>query len=467
MKKKIVFVFAFLLCIVLVTYTSAEMPRGWNQLNGIWFYYTDEGEKATGWQHINDIWYLFSEEGEMQTGWQQVGGIWYYFNTDGAMMTGWQTIGNKTYYFKASGAMAAGEWCDGYWLNEDGSWTYAYKASWQQNDTGRWYGDESGWYAKDCTLIIDDEPYTFNASGYLVPSDAITEDTIIGVWYANYDEDVLVFTFDQAHTYHTDYLDGTPFSTGSWGKDSDGFMLDEGLLRLKFDGDKIILGDDGLILQREPLEAPTLAILENAKETDYTGRWKVTGLYLGNSKKGIIPEDAENLLAEAEDAVNAYAVVEGSTLTLYNVLLSEDSYHAIFDNERHCLNLEREEELYNGCIMQLLADGTATIYSPDGLGIPQIILVPMPSEAESWTCENGHEGNTGKYCYECGSPKPLPEPEENTSWTCINGHKGNTGKFCYECGSPKPQAEDGSWTCVNGHEGNTGNYCYECGSPRP
>jgi hypothetical protein len=26
-----------------------------------------------------------------------------------------------------------------------------------------------------------------------------------------------------------------------------------------------------------------------------------------------------------------------------------------------------------------------------------------------WTCENGHEGNTGKFCSECGLPKPSAE----------------------------------------------------------
>ncbi len=55
--------------------------------------------------------------------------------------------------------------------------------------------------------------------------------------------------------------------------------------------------------------------------------------------------------------------------------------------------------------------------------------------AEGWKCPNcGHEGNTGKFCSECGTPKPAP-----ASWTCPNcGHQGNTGKFCSECGTPQP-----------------------------
>ena len=57
--------------------------------------------------------------------------------------------------------------------------------------------------------------------------------------------------------------------------------------------------------------------------------------------------------------------------------------------------------------------------------------------AETWTCENGHEGNTGKFCGECGAAKP--SNEEDGTWTCENGHEGNTGKFCTECGATKPQ----------------------------
>ena len=52
----------------------------------------------------------------------------------------------------------------------------------------------------------------------------------------------------------------------------------------------------------------------------------------------------------------------------------------------------------------------------------------------TWTCENGHEGNTQKFCTVCGAKKP----ETAETWTCENGHEGNTGAFCGECGAPKP-----------------------------
>lgn len=51
-------------------------------------------------------------------------------------------------------------------------------------------------------------------------------------------------------------------------------------------------------------------------------------------------------------------------------------------------------------------------------------------------------------------------------WTCPScGQTGNTGRFCSNCGKPKP--EDGTWTCPScGQTGNTGKFCSNCGKPR-
>ena len=69
--------------------------------------------------------------------------------------------------------------------------------------------------------------------------------------------------------------------------------------------------------------------------------------------------------------------------------------------------------------------------------------------------------NQGKFCMECGTPKPLPPKDD--SWTCSCGTV-NKGKFCMECGSPKPQA-NGPWTCECGQV-NEGKFCMNCGAKR-
>ena len=83
-----------------------------------------------------------------------------------------------------------------------------------------------------------------------------------------------------------------------------------------------------------------------------------------------------------------------------------------------------------------------------------------------WFCDKCGAGNTGKFCKECGSPRPEPSKE---SWICGCGTK-NTGKFCSECGAKRPDAvtpaEPAEWTCSCCGYRNTGKFCVNCGSPR-
>ena len=54
-------------------------------------------------------------------------------------------------------------------------------------------------------------------------------------------------------------------------------------------------------------------------------------------------------------------------------------------------------------------------------------------QAEGWKCSCGNFV-TGKFCPECGSPKPV----EEEGWTCSCGSV-NKGKFCQNCGAKKPE----------------------------
>ena len=116
-----------------------------------------------------------------------------------------------------------------------------------------------------------------------------------------------------------------------------------------------------------------------------------------------------------------------------------------------------------GMAQQAAGGGTdaASLYA---MGQQQQAAKAAKMQAGSgWKCPKcGTEGNKGKFCGECGSPKPAE------GWKCPKcGTEGNKGKFCSECGSPKP-VEDETWTCPKcGHEGNKGKFCGECGSPKP
>ena len=84
-----------------------------------------------------------------------------------------------------------------------------------------------------------------------------------------------------------------------------------------------------------------------------------------------------------------------------------------------------------------------------------------PADNDSWTCSCGAV-NQGKFCVECGTPKP----ESKVGWTCSCGAV-NQGKFCPECGAKKPadaplyRCDKCGWQPEDPH--NPPKFCPECG----
>ncbi len=118
---------------------------------------------------------------------------------------------------------------------------------------------------------------------------------------------------------------------------------------------------------------------------------------------------------------------------------------------------------FMGMGMMQNAMGNASASQSDLLGAAERMKAEKTEKAAKatpaiggWKCSCGAE-NFGKFCADCGSPKPVPVGE----WTCKCGSV-NYGKFCGNCGSPKPSDE---WTCECGSV-NKGKFCPNCGKAR-
>ncbi len=103
------------------------------------------------------------------------------------------------------------------------------------------------------------------------------------------------------------------------------------------------------------------------------------------------------------------------------------------------------------------ANGSAAGYMGMGFGMQAAGAAMGAASAANMQQMNMNQMNQSMQA----QPQNYQQAAGGSTWTCGCGAV-NTGKFCSECGSPKPS---GSWTCSCGSV-NTGKFCSECGKPR-
>ena len=203
--------------------------------------------------------------------------------------------------------------------------------------------------------------------------------------------------------------------------------------------------------------------LEEAMNAALSTKWgelrglKVVSIALGSVT--LPPEDAEMIKELQRMAVLQNPNMAGATL----VGAQADAMKAAASNSGGAMN---------GCVGMSMAMNAGGVNAQNLFAMGQQQAAQqqaqqaaqqqaMPS-AGSWKCSCGAI-TTGKFCPECGSPKPAGD-----EWTCTCG-SSNRGKFCQNCGAKRPEG-DPHYRCGKcGWEPEDSThppkFCPECGDP--
>ena len=161
---------------------------GWNNIDGEWYFYNDEGtlltngwaEDDSGWHWMNECgkiaretwiqsgtdWYYLDCDGYRVTGEYLINGLNYRFRDDGTMYTGWYHEYNTWHYYKSNGKPASAEWLkigeQWYYFNQFG---FMAENEWTKDSNGWYWMDTSGKITKNKWILYEDEWYYMTSSG--------------------------------------------------------------------------------------------------------------------------------------------------------------------------------------------------------------------------------------------------------------------------------------------------------------
>ncbi|MDE6362830.1 MAG: SPFH domain-containing protein [Lachnospiraceae bacterium] len=164
--------------------------------------------------------------------------------------------------------------------------------------------------------------------------------------------------------------------------------------------------------------------LEEAMNDALSTKWgKLRGLKVVSIALGSVslpPEDAEMIKQLQRTAVLQNPNMAGAALAGAQA----DAMRTAAGNAAGAMNG------FVGMGMAMNAGGTSA-QNLFAMGQQQAAAASAASAA-GWKCSCGAV-STGKFCPECGAPKPA-----NDGWTCACG-TFNKGKFCQNCGAKKPE----------------------------
>ncbi len=205
--------------------------------------------------------------------------------------------------------------------------------------------------------------------------------------------------------------------------------------------------------------------LENAMNTALSAKWgelrglKVVSIALGSVT--LPDEDAEMIKQAQRTAIMRDPTMAAATL----VGAQADAMKTAAGNSAGAMTG------FMGMGMAMNAGGGMNAQDLFAMGQQQQVqqqassaVAPAAAPAAgAWTCKCGATA-TGRFCPECGSPKPA----DTDGWTCACGAV-NKGKFCQNCGAKKPagaplyRCDKCGWQPED--PAHPPRFCPECGDP--
>ena len=252
---------------------EAQAAQGWVKSGSAWYYYNAQG------QQVRNAWvgsYWLGADGKMAVN-SWVDGGKYYVGSQGwwvkdapkqtatpkatekpIIQTGWVKSGSAWYYYNAQGQQVRNAWVGSYWLGADGKMAVN---SWV--DGGKYYVGSQGWWVKDAPKQVE-EPKKKDTPKSIEKKTGWVKDG--NAWYHYNEQGTLTKNA----------------WVGSYWLGADGKMA----VNSWVDGGKYYVGNQGWWVKdaktsvTTPEKTRAVAQGNNATNDQYTGYYKVTGLYI-------------------------------------------------------------------------------------------------------------------------------------------------------------------------------------------